>query len=32
MIQMAQKIDVFIDDFEFEVWQNDEIKNLVFQL
>lgn len=26
MIQIGQKIDDFIDDFEFEVYQNDEIK------
>jgi NADH-dependent peroxiredoxin subunit C len=28
MMQIGQKIDDFIDDFEFEVYQNDEIKKI----
>jgi hypothetical protein len=28
MIQIGQKIDDFIDDFEFEVYQNDEIRKV----
>ena len=30
MIQIGQKIDDFIDDFEFEVYQNNEIKKVKF--
>ena len=30
MIQIGQKIDDFIDDSEFEVYQNDEIKKVKF--
>jgi NADH-dependent peroxiredoxin subunit C len=30
MIQIGQKIDDFIDDFEFEVYQNDETKKVKF--
>lgn len=30
MIQIGQKIDYFIDDFEFEVYQNHEIKKIKF--
>ncbi len=30
MIQIGQKIDDLIDDFEFEVYQSDEIKKVKF--
>ena len=31
MIQIGQKIDDFIDDLEFDAYQNNEIKNKVFR-
>ena len=30
MIQIGQKIDDFIDDFEFEIYQGDAIKKVKF--
>ena len=30
MIQTGQKIDDFIDDFEFEIYQGDAIKKVKF--
>ena len=30
MIQIVQKIDDFIDDFEFEIYQGDAIKKVKF--